>query len=90
MNTTIPNNEAPTVGLYWRLLRTMSRTARLNLATMLTTSVLEDEKEAQTAVSDHTRVMLNKFYGAWVGEESADETVKVIRENATSREPIAF
>lgn len=90
MNVAIPKYEAPTVGLYWKLLRTMSRTARLNLAAMLTTSVIEDEKKAETAVSGRTRAMLDKFYGAWVGDENADDTMRVIRENSTSREPIAF
>ena len=45
MEIAIQNSEASLVDLYWDKLRTLSRKARLNLASRLTISVLEEETE---------------------------------------------
>ena len=45
MELSIKNNEANIVDAYWEQLRSLSIKAKLRLATMLTTSVLEEESQ---------------------------------------------
>lgn len=37
------------------------------------------------AQKDHTDIMLQKFHGAWEGNETTTELMKTIKENITSR-----
>ena len=90
MDVAISHYEDPTISLYWNFLRTLNRSIRLHLAAKLTTSVVEEEKGEAALVSDRTRTMLDKFYGAWVGKETAAETMRAIKENSTSRQPLRF
>ena len=52
-------------------------------------SVTEDETE-NISSDEYTEKMLNKFYGAWEGDETATELMKVIKEGSTSRNPVCF
>lgn len=81
MDVAISHYEEPLVSLYWNVLRTLNRNIRLNLAAKLTTSVAEEEMAMKDTVSDPTRSMLDKYYGAWVGKETAADTMRVIRES---------
>ncbi len=47
------------------------------------TATVEDEKSC-------TSRMLEKHAGKWVGDESVDEIMGIIRENSSVREPLAF
>lgn len=89
MATAITNNENNTISLYWNVLRSMSKNIRLALAVKLTNSVLEDERE-EMSDEEYTEEMLNRFFGKWEGDETADEIMAIIKENSTSREPISF
>ena len=89
MATSITNNENHTISLYWNALRSMSKNIRLALAVKLTNSVLEDERE-EMSDEEYTEEMLNRFFGKWEGDETADEIMAIIKENSTSREPISF
>ena len=90
MDAAISRYEDPLVNLYWNVLRTLNKSIRLNLAAKLTASVAEEEREVESAVSNPTRAMLDKYYGTWVGNESAADTLRAIKENSTSRQPLAF
>ncbi|MCE2617693.1 hypothetical protein [Phocaeicola oris] len=89
MASTITNNENNTIGIYWNALRSMSKNIRLALAVKLTNSVLEEEREEMSDEA-YTEEMLNRFFGKWEGDETADEIMAVIKENSTSSEPISF
>ena len=58
----------------------MSKNIRLGLAVKLTNSVLEEERKEMSDEA-YTEEMLDKFYGAWKGDESADELMGNIKEN---------
>lgn len=75
--------------IYWNALRTLSKEVRLALAVKLTNSVLEEEHK-KLSDEEYTDEMLNKFFGKWEGNETPDEIMKVVKENAKSREPISF
>jgi hypothetical protein len=87
--TTMPLNENSTIMIYWNALRTLSKEVRLALAVKLTNSVLEEEHK-KLSDEEYTDEMLNKFFGKWEGNETPDEIMKVVKENAKSREPISF
>ena len=85
----MPLNENSTIMIYWNALRTLSKEVRLALAVKLTNSVLEEEHK-KLSDEEYTDEMLNKFFGKWEGNETPDEIMKVVKENAKSREPINF
>jgi len=58
----------------------MSKNIRLGLAVKLTNSVLEEESKEMSDEA-YTEAMFDKFYGAWKGDESADELMGNIKEN---------
>ncbi len=60
------------------------------IATQLTASVDKKVERAETPVSEHTRQMLDKFYGAWEGDESAEQIIATMKENNSIREPLEF
>ena len=72
---------------YWKNLQSLSNDLKLKLAAKLTTSVIEDTEKK---TSEKTQNMLDKYSGAWVGEESAEDIMKMIKEGSTSREPLDF
>ncbi len=82
-------NESNTIGMYWNALRSLSKTVRLALAVKLTNSVLEEEHK-DISDKEYTDKMLDKFYGKWEGNETPEEIMHLIKENASSREPISF
>ena len=80
MAGTMTNIENNTIRMYWNVLRSMSKNIRLGLAVKLTNSVLEEESKEMSDEA-YTEAMLDKFYGAWKGAESADELMGNIKEN---------
>lgn len=84
--TNIPTS-MPILDSYWNTLRSLSDDIKLRLAAMLTVSVVEKDKE-ETDSSILTKRMLDKYGGAWKGDESADEIMAAIRENSSIRKPI--
>lgn len=76
-------------GNYMNLLLGMSDDTKLRIIRMLTDSLLNRERISVKSPS-FTSEMLRKHAGAWVGEESSDEIMSVIRENSTVREPLKF
>ena len=80
MAGTMTNIENNTIRMYWNALRSMSKNIRLGLAVKLTNSVLEEERKEMSDEA-YTVAMLDKFYGAWNGDESADEPMGNIKEN---------
>lgn len=89
--TTITANNIPNdisiAKSYWKALRFLSDGVKLRLASMLTTSIVEkaDKKESSAEL---TQRMLNKYSGAWVGDESADEIMTAIYENSSIRKAV--
>ena len=83
MATTITNTENNTISMYWNTLRSMSKNIRLALAVKLINSVLEEEREGMSDVA-YNKEMRDRFFGKWVGNETADELMSIIKENSTS------
>ena len=91
MTTTTARHNNNIVDRYWHTLRSMSKSDRLSLVVKLTNSILEDEKKEEKGTDDdYTEKMLDRFYGKWAGNETADEIMKTIKEFSTSREPLKF
>ena len=80
MAGTMTNIENNTIRMYWNVLRSMSKNIRLGLAVKLTNSVLEEESKEMSDEA-YTEARFDKFYGAWKGDESADELMGNIKEN---------
>ena len=74
--------------LDWNMLKDLSDNIKLRLATRLTASVLHEKAEAQE--KSLTRTVLDKYCGAWEGEESADEIMATIKQNSTIRKPLSY
>ena len=72
MAGTMTNIENNTIRMYWNALRSMSKNIRLGLAVKLTNSVLEEERKEMSDEA-YTEEMLNKFFGKWEGNETAEE-----------------
>lgn len=70
--------------MYWNTLRSMSKNIRLALAVKLINSVLEEERE-EMSYAAYNKEMRDRFFGKWVGNETADELMSIIKENSTSR-----
>lgn len=48
-------------------------------------------KQSEKNISkDTTEEFINKFYGAWKGDESADEIIANIKQGGSSRPPVTF
>jgi len=78
------------IDAYWNMLRSLSNDMKLKLATRLTASVVEKAERTETPVSEHTRQMLDKFYGAWEGDESAEQIIATMKENSSIRQVNSF
>ena len=89
MAGTMINIENNTIRMYWNALRSMSKNIRLGLAVKLTNSVLEEERKEMSDEA-YTEEMLNKFFGKWEGNETAEELMGIIKQNSSSSEPISF
>ena len=79
MAGTMTNIENNTIRMYWNALRSMSKNIRLGLAVKLTNSVLEEERKEMSDEA-YTEEMLNKFFGKWEGNETAEELMGIIRQ----------
>lgn len=93
MNTLTIRNERidkKIIDAYWNMLRSLNNEMKLKLATRLTASVVEKVERTEISVSEHTRQMLDKFYGAWEGDESAEQIIATMKENNSVREPLEF
>lgn len=88
---TIATNNLPTeisiANSYWRVLSSLSDGVKLRLASMLTTSIIENVDKKETS-SELTKRMLKKYNGAWVGDENAEEIMTRIRENSSIRNAV--
>ena len=93
MNTLTIRNERvdkKIIDAYWNMLCSLNNEMKLKLATRLTASVVEKVERTEVSVSEHTRQMLDKFYGAWEGDESAEQIIATMKENNSVREPLEF
>lgn len=81
MAGTMTNIENNTIRMYWNVLRSMSKNIRLGLAVKLTNSVLEEERKEMSDEA-YTEEMLNKFFGKWEGNETAEELMDIIRQSS--------
>lgn len=72
--------------IYWRLLRNLSDEVKIGLISLLSKSLRKKPAEA----SDTTDLFLEKFYGKWKGNASADEVISAIYETRSSRDPMSF
>lgn len=92
MNTIVSISELEKSGFMDQLLA-LSNSAKRQVIHILIDSMLDNKKNSATSnlnTSNRTQMMLSKFAGAWVGEESTDELMCKIRENSSIREPLHF
>ena len=73
---------------YLQLLSPLSSSEKLSIINGLSASLLESAKPKKQ--KNVTKQMLAQYYGAWAGTESADDIMRVIKENSASREPLNF
>ena len=81
MAGTMTNIENNTIRMYWNALRSMNKNIRLGLAVKLTNSVLEEERK-EMSDETYTEEMLNKFFGKWEGNETAEELIGIIKQSS--------
>lgn len=81
MAGTMTNIENNTIRMYWNALRSMNKNIRLGLAVKLTNSVLEEERK-EMSDETYTEEMLNKFFGKWEGNETAEELMGIIKQSS--------
>ena len=81
MAGTMTNIENNTIRMYWNALRSMNKNIRLGLAVKLTNSVLEEERK-EMSDETYTEEMLNKFFGKWEGNETAEELKGIIKQSS--------
>ena len=82
MRSTI-NTNAIMIDNYFGLMRNLSKESKLQLISKLSNSLMEEPVEQEHAV--------DRFFGAFKSEKSAEEIIKEIRESRTfNREIEAF
>ncbi len=69
-------------------LLSMSHAKKLNIIKLLVDSLSVPEKAENEKT--YTRRMIDKHSGKWVGDESPEELMQVVRENSSIREPLNF
>lgn len=91
LNTYSFNAEAKS---YWRILKDVRSEVKLRLIELMSESVRDNL--AMTATTrkieskERTTDFIEKFSGAWRGDESAESIIPKIRENRSCRNPISF
>lgn len=76
---------------YWNLLKDTSAEIKIHLITLLSQSLsIDSEKSQAKSEMIRTKAFLDEFYGAWNGNESAEEIMATIRNNNSIRKPPAF
>lgn len=74
---------------YMNILLGMSDDTKLRIIRMLTDSLIKcDDIDAKSP--SYTSDMLKKHAGAWVGNESTEEIISIVRENSSIRKPLEF
>lgn len=80
--------EGPTI--YWNLIKDVSDEIKLELITLLSQSLLSRRSKSENSDKVKTKEFLNRFYGAWQGDENADSLIEIIRDGRKSKDPISF
>ena len=88
MDISRSHSENPT--LYWNLIKNVSDEIKLELISLLSQSLLTRKSKSEDSDRRRTKEFINRFYGAWQGDESADDLVKLIRDGRKSKDPISF
>jgi hypothetical protein len=85
MNTTVLTNPSPISAKYWSELKDLSDNVKLELITLLSSSMTHSEKEEKT---DAGKGWTEKFAGKWQDDRTAEEIIEDIRaaRNAHIRE----
>ena len=85
MNTTVLTKPSPISAKYWSELKDLSDNVKLELITLLSSSMTRSEKEEKT---DTGKGWTEKFAGKWQDDRTAEEIIEDIRvaRNAHMRE----
>lgn len=75
---------------YWKELESLPADEKLEIIMLLTSSLKHSAIDSK-ASKEYTKEMLNRFNGAWVGEETPDEIIDNINKSKSSHsEPVVF
>lgn len=85
MNTTVLTNPSPVSAKYWSELKDLSDNVKLELISLLSSSIAHTEKEGK---EDTGKGWTEKFAGKWQDDRTAEEIIDDIRaaRNAHVRE----
>lgn len=61
---------------------------KIYLISILSNSLLSGKKTDNITEEDYTMQMINRFAGAWNGEETAEEIIANIKEASGTRQPL--
>ena len=90
MNTMPNNARIARIVPYWHKLENLSKDDKISLIALLSSSLVEEEKSANTTDEGMNR-LIKKCFGAWKGKETAEEIIANINESKCSNaEPVKF
>lgn len=82
--------ESDKVPFYLNELKNLSNDEKLQIIMFLSSSMMDSHK-AQKPSERYTKEMLDRFSGAWVGEETAEEIINNINKSKKSHsEPVSL
>ena len=79
------------ISKYWSIIKDANDEIKLNLISLLSMSLAKHDNEILiNTTEDPTSLFINKFSGAWNGDESPEEIINKIKENRSIKEPPSF
>lgn len=84
--TTLQTQEAES---YWNFIKNSSNEVKLWLINKLSFSLI-NPSEISIDGDKETEDFINKFGGCWKGNDSAEEIIRMIKENPSCKEPPLF
>lgn len=80
---TSPSSTGKGVSYYWNEIKTLSPKEKLQIITLLSSSLM-DESDSSAKSKEYTKEILDRFGGAWTGDETAEEIIDNINKSKRS------
>ena len=84
-----PNYITLITDTYWSFLKNLNSEIKMELISRLSASVSSTGVTKKNSDA-RTEDFINKFNGAWKGEDSVEQTISAIERNHSSKAPVSF
>lgn len=74
---------------YWKQIENVSDEVKLRLISLLSESLIK-KTHTETSPVKETQIFLDRYYGAWRGDESDKTIISTIRESHSCKPPVNF